>query len=135
MHLFLVRHGVTAHTGHRLSGWMEGIHLTDEGRAQAEMTADELAETPLRAVYSSPIDRCFETAEAIAARHRGIDVTSTDRIGEVGYGAWTNRPLKSLMRTKLWTTVQRWPSAMRFPDGETLRSVQARAVDEVEELR
>ncbi|MDQ3940859.1 MAG: histidine phosphatase family protein, partial [Actinomycetota bacterium] len=47
---------------------------------------------------------------------------------------WTNRPLKALARTKLWSSVQRWPSAVRFPDGETLREVQARAVDAVETI-
>ncbi len=130
---FFVRHGVTPHTGHRLSGWMEGIHLSDEGRAQAEAAAERLAGVPLKAIYSSPIERCYETAEAIAARHR-LEIDVEHDIGEVDYGRWTNRPLKSLMRTKLWTTVQHWPSAMRFPEGETLRNVQFRAVNVVEEI-
>jgi len=130
---FFVRHGVTAHTGHRLSGWMEGIHLTDEGREQAEAAAARLEDVPLKAIYSSPIERCYETAEAIAARHR-LEIDVDHDIGEVDYGRWTNRPLKSLMRTKLWTTVQRWPSAMRFPEGETLRNVQFRAVNVIEDL-
>jgi probable phosphoglycerate mutase len=132
---FFVRHGVTAHTGHKLSGWMEGIHLTDRGREQADAAGRQLAGTRLTAIYSSPIDRCHETALAIAGHHKRLKVQTRRSIGEVDYGKWTDRSLKSLMRTKLWTTVQRWPSAMRFPDGETLRSVQSRAVEEVERLR
>ncbi len=132
--LYLVRHGVTSHTGHRVTGWMEGVHLTDEGRRQAENAAQYLADVPLRAIYSSPIDRTIETARAIAAVH-DLDVKVNHAIGEVRYGKWTNRSLKSLMRTKLWGTVQRWPSAARFPEGETLREVQTRAVDEIERLR
>lgn len=132
--IYLVRHAVTSHTGSKLTGWMEGVHLTEEGRAQAEGTADLLADVPFKAVYSSPIDRTIETARIIAARHK-LDVKINEQIGEVQYGKWTNRSLKSLVRTKLWATIQRWPSAVRFPEGETLREVQARAVDAVEQLR
>ena len=131
--LYFVRHAVTSHTGKKLSGWMEGIPLTDEGREQATAVADRLADVPLKAVYSSPIDRTLETAKAIASRH-GLEVRTRRNLGEVEYGAWTNRPLKVLARTKLWTKVQRYPSGVRFPDGETLREVQNRAVDEVDRL-
>ena len=131
---YFVRHGVTSHTGHRLSGWMPGIHLTDEGRAQAEAAADTLARVPFKAIFSSPIERTMETAQAIAARHR-LEVEVTDALGEVRYGRWTDRSFKALARTKLWTTVQRFPSGARFPDGETVRAVQARAVEEIERLR
>ena len=55
-------------------------------------------------------------------RH-GLEVTVNREIGEVQYGKWTGRSLKTLARTKLWSTIQRWPSAVRFPDGETLRDI------------
>jgi len=113
---------------------MPGIDLNDEGRAQAEAAARELAGVRMKAVYSSPIERCHQTAEIVAAPHK-LAVLTDDSLGEVEYGTWTNRSLKSLMRTKLWTTVQRWPSAMRFPEGETLRAVQSRAVDVIETIR
>ena len=131
---YLVRHGVTTHTNHRLSGWMPDIHLTDEGKAQAEAVAQTLAAVPLKAVYASPISRTAETARPIADRH-GLQVATRRDIGEVEYGKWTNRSLKVLVRTKLWSTVQRWPGGARFPDGESLRAVQSRAVDAMEALR
>lgn len=131
--LYLVRHGVTDHTGQRLSGWMEDVHLSEKGREQADAVATLLARIQFRAVYSSPIDRTVETARPIAARH-GLGVRLRRNLGEVDYGTWTNRSFRSLARTKLWTTVQRYPSGARFPHGETLREVQARAVTEVEKL-
>lgn len=130
---FFVRHGVTAHTGHKLSGWMEGIDLTEEGRAQARVAAERLAEHRFAALYSSPIERCYQTAEIIGEVLRK-QVEVTDELGEVRYGKWTDRSFKSLTKTKLWEVIQRQPSAARFPDGETLRDVQKRAVDEVERL-
>lgn len=132
--LFLVRHGVTSDTGHKLSGWTPGIDLSEEGMAQAEAAARHLEGQEIKAVYSSPIERCRQTAEAVARPHQ-VPVRTVRELGEVDYGKWTGRSLKSLSRTKLWTTVQRWPSAMRFPEGETLRSVQARAVEAVEDMR
>lgn len=130
---FLVRHGVTSHTGNRLTGWTPGVHLTDEGRAEVEALARWLTGVPFAAVYSSPIDRTLDTARLIAAPHE-LQVRTRRGLGEVQYGKWTNRPIRSLMKTKLWVTVQRFPSAARFPDGETLREVQVRAVGEIEKL-
>lgn len=130
---FLVRHAVTSQTGHKLTGWMEGVSLTEEGHKEAEIAAKGLAHVDFDAIYSSPIDRAIETAKAIAKPH-GMKVQMRRGIGEVHYGGWTNRPLKSLMKTKLWETVQRFPSAARFPDGENLREVQARAVTEIEKI-
>jgi probable phosphomutase (TIGR03848 family) len=130
---YLVRHGVTAHTGQRLSGWMPGIHLTDEGRAQAEATAQMLASVPFKAIYSSPIERTMETAAPIARLHK-LDIVQTPRLGEVEYGKWSNRSFKTLAKTKLWEKIQHYPSGIRFPDGETLREVQARAVEELESI-
>lgn len=131
---FFVRHGVTEHTGHKLSGWMEGIDLTAEGRAQAEAAATQLKGIRFKALYSSPIARCYQTAEIIAEAV-GLPIETTEELGEVRYGKWTNRPMKSLMNTKLWGVVQRQPSAVCFPEGETLREVQSRSVNEVERLR
>jgi probable phosphomutase (TIGR03848 family) len=131
---FFVRHGVTSHTGRKLSGWLPGIHLTKEGIAQAEAVADRLRHTPLKAVYSSPIDRTIETARPIAMRH-GLDVETREDLGEVRYGRWTNRSFKSVQRTRLWSVVQSWPSGARFPEGEALQQVQIRALEELDRIR
>ena len=131
---YLVRHAVTDHTGHKLTGWLPDVHLTAEGRAQAQATADALSSIDFSAVFSSPIDRTIETARIVAGPHK-IKVAVRKNLGEVAYGKWTNRSLRSLMRTRLWGTVQAWPSGARFPDGESLREVQVRAVGELEQIR
>ena len=124
---------MTSHTGTKLTGWMEGVALTEEGQRQAEVAADGLAHVDFDAIYSSPIERTMQTARVIASRH-GTAVKTRRGLGEVQYGGWTNRSLKSLMKTKLWGQVQRFPSAARFPDGETLREVQSRAIAEIERI-
>jgi probable phosphomutase (TIGR03848 family) len=123
--VLLVRHGLTATTGHTLTGWMPGIGLDDRGRAQAAALAARLAGLPLDAIVSSPLDRCRQTAEAIAA---GRAVLTDDRVGECRYGDWTGKPLKKLVREPLWRVVQAHPSAVTFPGGESMPDVQHRAV-------
>jgi probable phosphoglycerate mutase len=129
--LWFVRHALTPQTGKRLTGWTEGVGLSESGDGQALAIAEALKDVPFGAVYSSPLDRTIQTARAIA-RAQGLQVRQSRDLGEVDYGRWTNRPLKVLARTKLWGQVQRWPSGARFPDGETLRETQSRAIAEVE---
>ncbi|WP_067807459.1 MSMEG_4193 family putative phosphomutase [Actinomadura formosensis] len=133
--LLLVRHGLTAMTGPVLAGWTPGVRLDDRGRAQVAALAARLAPLPLAAVVSSPLERCAETAEALAAGHAPpIEKIETDeRFGEVRYGDWTGRPLKELAEEPLWRVVQAHPSAARFPgeDGEALAAAQHRAVTAV----
>lgn len=131
--LFLIRHGLTDATGKRLTGWTPGVHLSERGREQAAALAERLRPVPLRAVYSSPIERCRETAEPIAAT-KGLRVSTLEGVGEVRYGSWTNRPLAQLARTRLWRRIQQAPSSVRFPDGETLGEVQGRAIEAVERI-
>jgi probable phosphomutase (TIGR03848 family) len=132
--LLLLRHAVTENTGARLSGWTPGLHLSEEGRRQAGALAERLAAVPIEAVYASPLERCQETA-AVVADARGLEVETLEDVGEVRYGDWTGRELKELARQPLWKVVQATPSAARFPDGESIFEMQARAVLAVERLR
>lgn len=131
--LLLIRHGLTEATGKRLSGWTPGIPLSERGREQADGLAERLAGISIRAIYSSPIERCIQTAAPLAAA-RSLRVAARDALGEVRYGTWTGRPLAQLARTKLWRSVQQAPTRVRFPEGETLLEVQERAVREIDRI-
>jgi probable phosphomutase (TIGR03848 family) len=131
--LLLVRHALTEATGKRLSGRTPGIHLSEEGREQARALAGRLDGIPVRGIYASPLERCMETATAIATTGR-LTPVPVPGLMEVGYGGWTGRPLAQLARTALWKRVQQSPSSVRFPDGETLAEAQHRAVEAVERV-
>lgn len=130
--LVLVRHATTAATGKRLGGRTDAP-LDEAGRGQARAVAERLAGLRLQAVYASPLPRTRETAEIVAAPHR-LDVRLDDGLVEIEYGRWTDRPLKPLTRTKLWPVIQARPSLVAFPDGETIRAAQLRAIDAVEAI-
>ncbi|HEX9765884.1 MAG TPA: MSMEG_4193 family putative phosphomutase [Nitriliruptorales bacterium] len=131
--IVLVRHATTASTGKRLGGWTPGVHLDDRGRRQAEDLAARLADVDVAAVYASPLERTRETAQAVASA-KGLRVRTRKGLGEVDYGTWTNQPLAQLRRRRLWKVVQATPSRMAFPEGETIRGAQSRAVDQIERL-
>ncbi|MGH2536003.1 MAG: MSMEG_4193 family putative phosphomutase, partial [Candidatus Promineifilaceae bacterium] len=133
--VLLVRHGHTDWVKKkRLAGWTPGIPLNKKGRRQAERLAQALAHLPIRAVYTSPLERCLETAEAVAGLH-GLAPAPLPAVGEVRYGDWEGVKLSQLAKDKAaWRAVQHYPSRFRFPNGETLAEVQARAVEALEAL-
>jgi probable phosphomutase (TIGR03848 family) len=156
--VLLVRHGLTASTGKALTGWLPGISLDDRGQAQAAALAARLAQVPLAAIVSSPLERCAQTAMAIASGQSAsgqaaggqaaggqaasgqadagpMAVQIDDRLGECKYGDWTGQPLRKLTRDPLWRVVQSHPSAVRFPgpDGESMMAMQQRAVAAIRE--
>jgi probable phosphomutase (TIGR03848 family) len=138
--VLLVRHGRTAaNADGTLAGRTPGVGLDDTGRAQADAVADRLRPLPLVAVVTSPLQRCVETAEAIAAAGGTRAVPRPgcvvdERLSECDYGDWTGLGLKQLSKDPLWPVVQAQPSAATFPGGESMRAMQQRAVDAVREL-
>lgn len=131
----LIRHATNewVKTG-KLAGWTPEVHLNDAGQAQAKALGERLAGQTIHAIYSSPLERTMETAQAIAEHHPHLSIQPKPEIGEVHYGAWTGRSLSELRQQKLWHNVQHYPSRVQFPDGETMRGAQARAVNEIEAL-
>jgi probable phosphomutase (TIGR03848 family) len=133
--ILLVRHGQTNSTGKVLPGRAAGLHLADAGRSQAEQAAKRIAElASIDAVYTSPLERCRETAAPIgkATGHR----PRVERgLLECDFGAWTGASLRRLMRKQEWRTIQRAPSTFRFPGGESFPEMQHRMVSTLERLR
>lgn len=128
--VILVRHGrTTANATGILAGRTPGVDLDDTGRDQADRAGDRLAAVPLAAVVSSPLQRCWETAQRILERQPGKPAQPVDPdLTECDYGDWQGRPLSELATEDLWKTVQAHPSAVVFPGGESMAGMQARAV-------
>ncbi|OLB78407.1 MAG: phosphoglycerate mutase [Actinobacteria bacterium 13_2_20CM_2_71_6] len=125
--LILLRHGrTTSNAGGTLAGH-QPIELDETGRAQAVAVGQRLsaARVPLAAVVTSPLIRCRQTVE-LALPDAVPEVEP--RLVECGYGEWEGRPLKDLAKLPLWQVVQAHPSAARFPGGESIAEVSARAI-------
>lgn len=132
--VLLIRHATAEYKPGRLYGWTPGVHLSAHGRDEAKRLAERLEPVRLNALYSSPLERCVETAEAIADGRR-VDISIEERLGEVRYGSWQGRTFRSLVKTPLWRVVQLAPSQATFPGGESLLQLQRRGVEAIEEIR
>lgn len=133
--LLLIRHATNdLLVTHRLGGRMPGVHLNDQGRAEAEALADRLARTDLAAVYSSPMERALETAQAVAARH-GLEVRVHPGLHEVDCGAWSGAPIPQVRGDPRWRALESYPTLNPYPGGETIWQVQTRIVAALEEIR
>ncbi|MDF6041476.1 MSMEG_4193 family putative phosphomutase [Streptomyces sp. JH14] len=130
--LILVRHGrSTANTAGVLAGRTPGVSLDERGVAQAAALPGRLASLPLAAVVSSPLQRCRETLQPLLDARPGLPLHTEERISECDYGDWAGRKLAELTDEPLMAVVQQHPSAAAFPGGESMRAMQARAVDAV----
>lgn len=133
--ILLIRHATNDSVkAGNLAGRTKGVHLNDEGRAQAVALGERLAQAPLAQLYASPLERTMETAAEIARRHPQLKVMTHAEIGEVHYGDWQGKSISALQRRKMWDLVQEYPSRARFPNGETMRGVQGRIVNAIEAL-
>jgi probable phosphomutase (TIGR03848 family) len=132
--VLLIRHGENDYVKKgRLAGRKPGVHLNERGRAQAENLAKALTKIPIKAIYSSPMERTMETAEPIA-KALNLGVIKQDGLLEVDFGNWQDRTIKQLSRLKLWRIVQFSPSSARFPGGESFADAQHRIITEIEFL-
>jgi len=117
----------------RLAGRIPGVHLNAEGLLQAESLAIRLKEVPIKAIYSSPLERAIETVKPIAEDlHQEIQVC--EGFNEIDFGEWQGQKLKDLRKLQFWKIVQNTPSLMRFPGGESFANAQNRVCNQIENL-
>lgn len=130
---FLVRHGACDGLGETLWGRSGGVCLNDEGKAQAQRVAQHFKNLKLDAVYSSPLERALETAEAIA-RVTKLEVKQSAAFNEVDFGEWSGKSFETLSRDEHWRRFNTQRSITSIPGGESFLDVQARVVAGLERL-
>lgn len=83
----LVRHGETDwNRQHRLQG-REDTELNEQGREQAELTAEFLAQQDWDLIVTSPLKRAAQTARIIARRLGDMEPIAMPELVERDYGA------------------------------------------------
>lgn len=125
----LLRHGETALTPQKRFSGSGGSDpsLSDVGREQAERAAAAFAARgTIQAVVSSPLKRCQETAQAVAAR-LGLDVRIEDGLRETDFGAWEGLDFGEV-RERQPEELNAWLASPKAapPDGESFAAVARR---------
>jgi probable phosphomutase (TIGR03848 family) len=132
--LILLRHGDHDYLKNGiLAGRLPGIHLNENGRRQALKVGQLLSNFPIKAIYSSPLERAVETAQSIASLSK-LEVIVREPLLEMDYGEWQGQELKKLRDRSAWETIQHLPSTFSFPGGESFIDAQQRVADEIKRL-
>jgi probable phosphoglycerate mutase len=131
--LLLIRHAQHVEYGKLLSGRRRDVALSHEGLEQSEIVSDLLAVEPLAAVYSSPRERAYYTARAVAEPH-GRKVQILDGLDEIDFGDWTGLSFDALEGDPLWCAWNEARGTARPPGGESMAEAAARAVAAIQSV-
>jgi broad specificity phosphatase PhoE len=135
LELILVRHGETEwNVGEIFRGRID-IDLNETGEKQAELLSEYLSGLKIEAVYSSPLKRALNTAQAIA-RHHHVEVQIRDGLNDLDFGQWQGLSLREVSEKykELYAEWANHPERVRLPGGQTLGQVKERAIKVVDEV-
>jgi broad specificity phosphatase PhoE len=130
---YLVRHGSCDGLGEMIWGRTPGVRLNAQGKSEAQRLAEDFRKVHLDAVYSSPLERALETADAIA-RVANLEVEHSPAFNEINFGEWSGQSLAALSKDEQWERFNTQRSTTRIPGGELFIEVQCRAVSELEKM-
>ena len=132
--VMLIRHGETDFVkSGKMAGRTPGVHLNEKGQHEAEELVLLLKDAPIKAIYSSPMERTLETAKPLAIS-KGLKVIKNRGLIETDIGDWMGMEIKKARKLSAWKTVQLAPSRFRFPNGESFLEAQTRQVNAVEDI-
>lgn len=123
--LLLVRHGEAVANQHGLFLGRRDDALTARGRAQAAALAAKLAEEPVAAVFTSPLQRAADTARLVFG---DIAMHADARLMEQDYGHWDGLSMEAI-QTQFAADYARWQTGdptIAPSGGETLTELAAR---------
>ena len=128
--VYLIRHAERDTVPDLLPGRAPGVHLSDEGRMQANRLAERMKHDPVHQIFSSPLERAVESAAPLA-RDRQLAVQLAPALNEIDFGAWTNRRVGELLGDHDWRHFNQFRSGSHLPGGERALDVQHRMVGEL----
>ncbi|WP_199873050.1 histidine phosphatase family protein [Inediibacterium massiliense] len=133
--LYLVRHGQTKWNLEFRAQGSQNIELTDKGKMQAALLAEKMKKYKIDSIYSSNLDRAYETALTLGEKI-GIPVSKINDLREMSFGDWEGLTMDEIQKTyKSHYTVWRdQPHEAQIPGGETLVEVQKRALRAVYDI-
>lgn len=133
--VYLIRHGQSESN---LAGYFGGqinVNLTELGHAQAERTSEYLATLPVDVIWSSDLNRAYQTAQHTAEK-KGLEIHTSSKLREIFAGDWEGRS-SAEMKADPTSGFHDWLyniGIVQTPNGESVKEVQERFVPEVERI-
>lgn len=135
MKIYLIRHGQTSWN---VEGKIQGaadIPLNETGRQQADCLKNGMANRPVVRIFSSPLKRAVETAEAIA-NDQNVAVEILEELKEVEFGVWEGMTWADI-RDQYPEEYERWcinPVDVAPPGGEQQENIRRRCKKAIDQI-
>src|SRR5205085_6532265 len=113
------------------AGRMPGIHLSQQGVAEAQRLAHRLEREQITQVHSSPRERAIETAREIAGA-LDTEILVEPALDEIDCGEWTGRTFEDLRADPRWDIWNKARACARTPNGESMGEVGTRVAAYIE---
>lgn len=137
LNIYLTRHGETVwNREKRFQGWKDS-KLTETGIQNARLLGKRLANVDLKAIYTSPSERAFQTATYICSG-RPIPILTDAALKEMFFGEWEGKTQEEIEKNykkeiaDFWTAPQHYDP--RRNHGETLNDLQTRLTDAIQRI-
>jgi broad specificity phosphatase PhoE len=127
----LIRHTTTDDVDDRLAGRID-TPLNEIGFGNARKLADLLCHSRISAIYSSPMQRTMQTAEALG-NACGLPVQPEEAFIQVNYGDWQSVPYEELRENPAWRSFITSPGG-QVPGGEHIDDVIQRVTYRLDSL-
>lgn len=134
--VILARHGETDwNQSRRIQGGGSNTPLNEKGRKQAESLALRLRSEQIMAIYSSPLKRALDTAQAVAGYHQ-LEVKVVGAFREIEVGQLEGTPITEIGKHlhQLLTAGSQGEALPKMPGGESITEVQQRAWSAIKHL-
>lgn len=109
--IYFVRHGSTENKGQIIYGRMPGFNLSDIGRKEAENAGKYFVDKGVRHIYTSPLERAFETADFISNQIPGSTITHSFDLNEVESSSWQGLTPEELYKNNSYESFINDPNA------------------------
>jgi broad specificity phosphatase PhoE len=125
--VYLVRHCDVENPRRVLYGHLPGFRLSELGVRQAHAIGERLSATPVRQIYTSPLERARQTALIIASHLDNVPVITTPELVEARFGYYlqgVRANLGIIWRRPLWLVHMLWPGIL--PNDESVSEMAGR---------
>lgn len=133
--IYLIRHAEAQGNAEEFFQGSINTDLTEKGRNQLRFLSERFRKVPISAIYSSPLRRAMDTAEAIN-RYHALTIQQDSQLREIHGGAWEGLPWSELPQ-KFPTQYAQWTERMwefQAPGGDAMTDVYQRMRDTLESI-
>ena len=127
----VIRHGMTEANEKGIYIGKTDLPLSPKGAADLAAKMDEFVYPTVHRVYSSPLQRCTETAEILFPY---TEMCTVEDFRELDFGEFENKSIDELAKRKDYNEWLRGGKSVRPPKGESLEELTARTYKGLHEI-